>query len=816
MPLFLVSSYDPQLVALSLLVAVFASYVALDLSRRVAQHSGKGAIVWLTGGSLVMGSGIWAMHFVGMMAFSLPIPLGYDWSITLVSWIAAITVSGVALYIASTKALNSRQLFVGGTIMGLGISLMHYVGMYAMQMDPAIVWNPWLVVLSIAIAIGASFVALRIFFWMRSHQQERVLQWQILSSIVMGLAIFTMHFTGMAAAQFPLGSICRSANGYGTGGFGYVVGAVAFGFLVTTLITSLLDARFDNQMRILATAFNVQECILVTDADGKILRVNEEFTKVTGFMEEEVIGQNPRILNSGRHDAAFFAAMWSKVHTTGSWTGEIWNCRKNGQAFLERLTITAVKDSNGRIVNYVSNSVDITKNKAAEEEIQRLAFYDSLTNLSNRRLLIDRLQQALASSARNGHTGALLFIDLDNFKDLNDSQGHEMGDLLLRQVAARISGGVRACDTVSRFGGDEFVVLLEDLSADAVEAASEAGRIGQKILDGLSISYDLGDASHHSTASMGIALFSNLDQGVEELLKQADIAMYQAKKAGRNRLRFFDRKMQESISARVSLEGELRQALLKNQFQLFYQIQVNSEGCALGAEALIRWVHPQKGLVPPAQFIPIAEESGLILPIGQWVLDMACVQLKAWEKIELTQGLALAINVSAKQFQQADFVDQVVQAMQRHGINPQRLKLELTESMLLEDINDTISKMKTLNKLGVMFSLDDFGTGYSSLQYLKRLPLEQLKIDQSFVRDIVSDVQDRAIVHTIIAMASSLDMGVIAEGVETIDHQRMLLDKGCVNFQGYLFGKPLPIDEFEALLWAVEDLTANSIDVSSV
>jgi diguanylate cyclase (GGDEF)-like protein len=492
--------------------------------------------------------------------------------------------------------------------------------------------------------------------------------------------------------------------------------------------------------------------------------------------------------------------MWETLLRIGTWQGEIWDRRKNGEVYLKWLTITAVKDSNGTATHYVGTHIDITERKAAEEEIKSMAFYDPLTRLPNRRLLMDRLQQALVSSARRDRNGALLFIDLDNFKVLNDTLGHNVGDLLLQQVALRLVSCVREGDTVARLGGDEFVVMLEDLSEQPIEAAEQTEAIGEKILATLNQPYLLATHEHRSTPSIGISLFSSHDQSHEELLKQADIAMYQAKKAGRNTLRFFDPKMQDAINARAALEGELRRALEGRQFHLYYQIQVDSSHRPLGAEALLRWIHPERGLVFPSQFITVAEETGLILPIGLWVLETACARLKAWQQDALTRDLVLAVNVSAQQFHKTDFVAQVQAAVQHHAINPMLLKLELTESMLLENIEDTIATMNALNKIGVQFSLDDFGTGYSSLQYLKRLPLDQIKIDQSFVRDIVFDSSDKAIVCAIIAMTQSLNLSVIAEGVETEEQRQLLLDKGCTHYQGYLFGKPVPIEQFEALL----------------
>jgi len=558
--------------------------------------------------------------------------------------------------------------------------------------------------------------------------------------------------------------------------------------------------KAEHQLRIAATAFEVQEGILITDADNVILQVNRAFTNITGYTAIEAIGKNPRIFSSGRHDANFYTAMWKDIQRTGGWDGEIWNRRKNGEVYPEHLTITVVKDPNGIVTNYVATITDFTMNRAAEEKIKNLAFYDPLTGLPNRRLLVDRIGHALSSSARAGREGAILFIDLDNFKKLNDTLGHDIGDLLLQQVARRLESCVRESDTVSRVGGDEFVVMLEMLSKDSQKAAAQTQTVSEKILVTLSQLYQLSTYDYHITASIGATLFNGRQQAIEELLKQADIAMYQAKKAGRDTLRFFNSQMQTTIDARASLENELRIAIENRQFHLYYQIQVDSSRSPLGAEALIRWIHPERGLVSPAQFIPLAEETGLILPIGQWVLETACAQLKAWQQQVLTSDLILAVNVSAKQFHQADFVALVQAAVQLHAIHPMRLKLELTESILLESIEDTIATMDALKKIGVKLSLDDFGTGYSSLQYLKRLPLDQLKIDQSFVRDIGTDSNDRAIVRTIIAMAQSLNLDVIAEGVETEEHRQLLLDKGCTHFQGYLFSKPVPVEQFEALL----------------
>lgn len=556
----------------------------------------------------------------------------------------------------------------------------------------------------------------------------------------------------------------------------------------------------EHDLRVSAIAFEAQEGIFITDSERKIIRINSAFTRITGFGAEEVLGKNPHVLSLGHHGADFYASLWQSIANQGAWEGEIWNRRKSGEIFPVYLTIAAVKNAEGSITNYVATFSDISASKAAAQEIETLAFFDPLTGLPNRRMLIDRLQHALAVSARNHKDGALLFIDLDHFKDINDTLGHYIGDLLLQQVAQRLTRCIREGDTVARLGGDEFVVMLEDLSLSGIDSPAQAEAVGEKILSALGEPYKLAEHEYHITPSIGATVFTDHLKSKDEILKQADIAMYQAKRAGRNTFRFFDPKLQESIDARTTLEKELHRAITQQQFQLYYQMQVDAAGQVIGAEALIRWIHPQRGIVSPLQFIPLAEETGMIVSMGNWVLATACAQIKAWQTNAHARDLVLAVNVSAQQFCHADFVAQVSNAIRANDIRPELLKLELTESMLVKNIEETIAKMIELKKIGIRFSLDDFGTGYSSLQYLKRLPLDQLKIDQSFVHDLESTTSDRAIVRTIIAMAQSLDLEVIAEGVETVEQKNLLLNKGCSHFQGYLFGKPMPIEQFDAAL----------------
>ncbi|PVY89404.1 PAS domain S-box-containing protein/diguanylate cyclase (GGDEF)-like protein [Acidovorax sp. 99] len=555
--------------------------------------------------------------------------------------------------------------------------------------------------------------------------------------------------------------------------------------------------RDENELRIAAIAFESQEGMIVTDADTLILRTNRAFSRITGYSADEVVGRSTSLLASGHHDKAFFDAMWASLASTGEWKGELWNRCKSGEVNLHFMAITAVTDQHRVLTHYVATLSDITQRAAAAREIEHLAFYDPLTHLPNRRLMMDRLQQAFATSARAGLQGALLCLDLDHFKTLNDTLGHDMGDVLLQQVAQRLTACVREGDTVARLGGDEFLVLLEDLGALATDAAEQAQAVGEKILAALNQPYQLASHHVHSTTSVGAVLFSGQGQTVEDVVKHADLAMYAAKTAGRNGIRFFDPRMQAAVTARAALENDLRTALEQGQFTLHYQVQVGCGKHVVGAEVLIRWNHPARGMVPPFEFIPLAEETGLILPIGLWVLQTACTQLRRWQDDPATAHLQLAVNVSARQFRQADFMEQVVAVLRQTGARPDRLKLELTESLALDNVDDTIAKMNALRALGLRFSMDDFGTGQSSLSYLTRLPLDQLKIDQSFVRNIGIQHTDALIVQTIIGMAQSLGIDVIAEGVET-EAQRAFLERhGCTLWQGYLFSRPVPIEVLE-------------------
>lgn len=566
----------------------------------------------------------------------------------------------------------------------------------------------------------------------------------------------------------------------------------------------------EEQQRISAITFETQEGVVVTDANGVILQVNRAFTRLSGFSAKEAIGQKPSILKSNRHDITFYQQMWQTLTSKGFWQGEIWNRRKDGEIYVEWLTISAVTGPDGTTTHYVGTFSEITKNKEAEAEIHQLAYYDPLTKLPNRRLFHDRIDQALAGSNRSRQCGALMFIDLDNFKALNDTRGHDIGDQLLVEMAHRIQADLRGDDTVARLGGDEFLVMLEGLSTDVQEAAIQAGLVGEKIRQALAQPCDLEGQEFRCGASIGVAMFRGQEEPIKTLLKHADLAMYKAKSAGRDAIRFFDPAMQIALDERTVLETDLRRGLERGQFCLHFQAQVVSGGHLIGAEALLRWVHPDRGLVAPADFIPLAEETGLILPIGEWVLRTGCVQIKTWSCSSATRDLRLAVNVSPRQFRQPDFVQQVRHILAETGADPTRLKIELTESLVIDNVEDVIARMHELKGLGIGFSMDDFGTGFSSLSYLKRLPLDQLKIDRAFIRDLASNTNDAAIVHTIITMGKTLGLDVIAEGVETEAQVKQLNEYGCLAYQGYLFARPLPLAAFEVFAQQAHLLPATS------
>ncbi|MFK3820135.1 putative bifunctional diguanylate cyclase/phosphodiesterase [Pseudomonas sp. NPDC089407] len=686
----LTGSYSSSLVLISLCVAILASYTALDLTGRIATAKGRAAYLWMGGGALGMGIGVWSMHFIGMLAFSLPIDLGYDLALTAFSLLIAVLSSGFALWLVSQPSLPALQLAFGALIMGAGIACMHYIGMAALRMLPGIDYDPTLFGASLLIAVGASAAALWIAFRLRAHTPY-VRQIRGLAAVVMGFAIVGMHYTGMAAANFPDGSFC-GALGSGLQGDGliYLVLITTLAVLAVALLTSVLDARLEARTAELARSLTL-----------------------------------------------------------------------------------------------------------ANQELTQLALHDTLTDLPNRTLLADRIEQAIAKVAEQGGCFALMFIDLDGFKPVNDAFGHHIGDLLLKAVAARLRGHLHSQDTLARIGGDEFVLLVE------LQEPDDAMDVAVKQVNLVSRPFRVAEHDLQLSASLGIVVYPGNGQDQHELLRNADAAMYHAKSAGKNGYSFFDVSMNSNARQQLQLLQDLRQALEQRQFRLHYQPKFDAQACQpIGAEALLRWEHPQQGLLLPDRFIGLAEKTGLIIPIGEWVLDEACRQMRQWLD-QGHHGWRMAVNLSAIQFCHAGLVESVARALQQNGLPANCLTLEITETTAMHDADASLAVLQRLADMGVDLSIDDFGTGYSSLMYLKRLPANELKIDRGFVRDLEQDSDDAAIVSAIVALGQALGLRIVAEGVETDKQQDFLTRLGCDSLQGYLLGQPVPAEQFMGKLQAM-------------
>jgi len=566
----------------------------------------------------------------------------------------------------------------------------------------------------------------------------------------------------------------------------------------------------DTSPDVMAIAFETHEGRMVTDANETILKVNNAFTRITGYSVQDVVGKTPAFLGSGLHDAAFFAAMREQLEQSGGWQGEIWNRRKSGEVYPQWLAITAVKSAAGRTTHYLGTLTDISERKSVENELRNLAFYDPLTRLPNRRLLFDRLQQAMTASTRSGMAGAVMLVDLDNFKALNDSLGHDIGDQVLIEAARRMESSVRQGDTVARMGGDEFVIMLEGL--DKGLAAVQAQSIAEKVLAALNRTHTLTyhgpqedqkqqkTIEYRCSSSIGISIFLGDQDSVAALMKKADLAMYQSKQTGRNAVSFFDRGIQDAFTARMTLFAEIQEAIQAGQFLVHYHPLSNGDGGMNEVEALIRWQHPQRGLLHPDEFIPLAEQNRQVVALDHWVLSQACRQLAAWAISPKRAHLCITVNISHLTFNQQDFVQQVLDELRKSGAPPRLLRLEFTEKLVLDDVGKAIEKMASLSEVGVSFSLDDFGTGDSSLTYLKRLPLHQLKISRSLVHDMATNSDAESLVYTVIALAKSLGLTVIAKGAETPAQQALLFDQHCDAQLTYLCCAPMPLADFERFL----------------
>ncbi|MCW8825716.1 MAG: EAL domain-containing protein [Gammaproteobacteria bacterium] len=574
---------------------------------------------------------------------------------------------------------------------------------------------------------------------------------------------------------------------------------------VGTFIGYVLDIterkEAEEQLSLAATAMESSVAISITAPNGNILRVNEAFSEITGYAPEEIIGKNHNVLNSGKHDKEFFKSFWKALTSEGYWEGEIWNKKKSGELFPEWISVAAVKDSAGVITHYVATFQDISERKLAEKRIEQLAYFDPLTNLPNRRLYFDRLSQELVHARRLNNFGAVMFVDLDRFKQINDSQGHAVGDSILMETARRLTRVLREGDTASRLGGDEFVALIPNLGSELETAFQNAGRVAEKLFFELTKPYELPNRELIVTASIGIILFPDEQLTAEDVMKQADMAMYQAKESGRNSYHFYRPSMQQEIEDRYELEQQLNRAVKERQFVLHYQPKVDRGGCIVGAEALLRWNHPERGLVFPNDFVPVAENSRLIIPMSEQIIQIAADDIVQWQEQNLIdERFVLSINISAIHFSQDDFEESVVGNLLLKGADLTRIELELTEGVVIKDYDKTIEKMSALSELGIRFSIDDFGTGYSSLQYLHRLPINTLKIDRAFVKDVVEDSGSQVITKTIISMGRNLGLELIAEGVEESAQRQFLETHGCYQYQGYLFSRPLSEPDFREFL----------------
>jgi len=688
----LIGSYSSSLVLMSILVAILASYTALDLVGRIATAHGRARYVWMGGGALAMGVGVWSMHFIGMLAFRLPIELGFDLSITLLSLLIAILSSGFALWLVSQARLPVLQLSLGALFMGAGISAMHYTGMAALLMHPGITYDPGLFAASLVIAISASAAALWIAFRLR-QQTPYVRLARAGAAVIMGIAIVGMHYTGMAAATFADGSYCGAlSDGIKTDGLDKLVLITSLAVLCITLLTSILDARMEAR---------------TAELSSSLAQANQELTQ--------------------------------------------------------------------------------------------LALHDTLTGLPNRVLLADRIERAMHKANAQGSCFALMFMDLDGFKPVNDAFGQHVGDQLLKEVAGRLRENFHSQDTLARIGGDEFVLLVELNDVDDVPtvAARQVALVGQPFV--------VADHTLQVSASIGISLYPGNGQTQEELLMNADAAMYHAKGAGKNGYSFFDVSMNTNARNQLQLLQDLRTALKEQQFCLYYQPKFDAvNGQPIGAEALLRWNHPQQGLLLPDSFIGLAEKTGLIIAIGDWVLNEACRQMHLWREQGYTDW-RMAVNLSALQFCHTGLVASVARALALHELPANNLTLEITETTAMSDADVSMTVLQQLSELGVDLSIDDFGTGYSSLMYLKRLPANELKIDRGFVRDLEHDSDDAAIVSAIVALGQALNLRIVAEGVETNMQQSFLTTLGCDSLQGFLLGHPLPAERFMADIHAARD-----------
>jgi diguanylate cyclase len=797
------STYHIPLVSLSIIIAVIASYAALDLGIQVQKTKSYARYIWMISGAFAMGMGIWAMHFVAMLAFHLSISVTYDVTLVIVSIIPAILSSGIALYIISRPVMGKKQVLLGALFMATGIVSMHYTGMEAMKMNAEINYNPVLWTLSAVIAFVASVVALYLLsFVSQNYKTSKIWLVKLGSAVLMGIAISGMHYTGMSAASYKAHQhhTDLASTPFNSTLLAYAIGIVILILLGMVFISTFIDRRFEYQSILSERKFrsvieSANDSIILSDRTGTIISWNKGAELIFGFNEKEALGKNLQIIIPDKFKVAHQQGMEryllsGEPKVIGN-TVELEGLRKDGSEFPIELSLAAWQEDDQ--VYFSSIIRDITERKRNEKKINQMVYRDPLTGLPNRLLLNDRLSQALELADDTKQTIGIMFIDLDRFKYINDTLGHAVGDQLLIEIAKRIQACVGKNDTVCRQGGDEFIVLIPNTTAD------EVSKIAQQIVDLFSSSVMVNEQELFVTPSIGIAMYPGDGRDIETLIKNADTAMYRVKEQGKNNFQFYTPEMNEAVTKKMKLEIGLRKALERDEFKIVYQPQIDVEtGGIIGVEALLRWHHPEWGTISPAEFIPIAEETGLILQIGEWVLHGACRQNKAWQNAGYAP-LRMAVNISSRQFQQSDLVERVSRILRETELEPQYLELELTES-IIQDSKYAVAKMQQLKEMGIHLSIDDFGTGYSSLSYLKTFPIHTLKIDQSFTRNIYADPKDASLVETIIAMAHNLNLKVIAEGVETEEQLQFLQQKQCNEAQGYYFSRPISAEELVVIL----------------
>lgn len=941
--------YDYSLVVLSIFLAIMASFASLSLASRIGHIGDKKIYLWITGGAIAMGLGIWSMHFIGMLAFHLSIELVYDTKLTLISVFIAIASSGVALLVRKFLSATKVVLYLSSIAFGLGISAMHYTGMAAIMVQPAIRYNPYIVAISIAIAISTSFFALRFIFY-KNVPGTIFYKNNFIAAIIMGIAIAGMHYTAMEAAYFAPDSICTYKPGDLRGDILALSITVLTIFILTLTIiplvfevklseknalmvyhlqehnrtlekkaeemahsmtetirkmaerdrtlaaiieqtneaiitidadlritswnnsakniygyteeevlgekikriiveynkealpkdfvehkSEILDIRvhrkkdgerlyvivnkseryddenrsngsiliirdvsefYETQKRLIlwgAAYRNSSDGILITDRHNHIISANQSFSSITGFSEDEVLGKTPAMLSSGRHDSDFYKGLWRELNSNGFWMGEIWNRRKSGEIFPERLSIKAIKDENNELMNYVAIFQDIAQEKKKEEEIHNLAYFDQLTKLPNRILMNDRLRQALTHANRIGRKAGIMFLDLDRFKNVNDVLGHFAGDQLLIETARRLEGCVRADDTVCRQGGDEFILILQEVNSN-----DDLAHIAKKLIEAIETEYHIEKEAISISTSIGISIYPDDGMEANDLIKRADMALYAAKSSGRNQYQFYTQEMNKHINEKMKIENDLSKAIHENALEIVFQPQVELDSEKIvGVEALIRWNHPQLGEIDTGKFISIAEETGLILELDRWMIVEMCRKIVDWNNRYSGLGeIRFSINLSGAEIGNKQFLKTVAAALSEYKIAKHAIEFEITETTLMQDMVHSQDVLSQLSLMGVSIAIDDFGTGYSSLSYLKTLPIDTLKIDKSFIKNIEKEPNERKITEAIINLARTMEIEIIAEGVETKAQAQFLLGAGCKIVQGYYYYPPLAESDF--------------------